>query len=229
MLQHATATRYASKALAAHVSTLQSEALVLQYQRQFFEAELQRLKARPGFSRRQQQRQPGGDSTQPCQDVYAHMVSPNANLTYEVLGTQLHARMSAPEGACCFVLGRPWCDHVTHTHTYTPSLPTSHCPAVVLPVQQAPEAGLVASWDAEDQQPATAGAFSVAPAACWLVTEEHSFARDCEIGGSSFSSSERQADDASAEHSQRQQPGLQTLVGACNTHGGSDVSSALNG
>lgn len=45
VLQPSTAARYASKALAAHVGMLQSEALVLQYQRRFVEAELQKLKA----------------------------------------------------------------------------------------------------------------------------------------------------------------------------------------
>jgi len=54
-LQPSAAARYASKALAAHVSMLQSEALVLEYQRQQFEAELARLKARPGFGQPQQE------------------------------------------------------------------------------------------------------------------------------------------------------------------------------
>jgi hypothetical protein len=53
-VQPSTAARYASKALAAHVGMLQSESLVVQYQRQFVEAELQRLQATTSSLRQQQ-------------------------------------------------------------------------------------------------------------------------------------------------------------------------------
>jgi hypothetical protein len=53
-VQPSTAARYASKALAAHVGMMQSESLVVQYQRQFVEAELQRLQATTSSLRQQQ-------------------------------------------------------------------------------------------------------------------------------------------------------------------------------
>lgn len=48
-VQPSTVARYASKVVAAHVGMLQSEALVMQYQRQCVEAELAKLKSSPGF------------------------------------------------------------------------------------------------------------------------------------------------------------------------------------
>lgn len=63
-LQPSTVNRYASKVLAAHVGMLQSEALVLQYQRQHVEAELQKLQAKPGFLHQQQLQQARDDEQQ---------------------------------------------------------------------------------------------------------------------------------------------------------------------
>jgi hypothetical protein len=63
-LQPSTVSRYASKVLAAHVGMLQSEALVLQYQRQHVEAELQKLQAKPGFLHQQQPQEGQDDAHQ---------------------------------------------------------------------------------------------------------------------------------------------------------------------
>lgn len=67
-MQPSTAARYASKALAAHVGMLQSESLVLQYQRRFVEAELQKLQATTGNSQ-QQQHQLQQQDTQQIQNL----------------------------------------------------------------------------------------------------------------------------------------------------------------